>query len=240
MLRLPVCSRADVIMPRFVFPAWIDRTIPIAVVCAAGLLVYGSGLVAWGLSPSTLDIGYQPKQPVPFSHALHAGKLKMDCRYCHNTVEKAAFASIPATATCIKCHAGSDSNGAVTTVSIHSQSPKLLPVRESAASNKSVPWTKVHDLPDYAYFNHSAHVTRGVSCVSCHGRVDKMEEVVQVAPLSMAWCLDCHRNPAPHLRPPEKVTQLDWVPEESAVLLGARIKDQLHIESKTNCSTCHR
>jgi hypothetical protein len=225
---------------RFVFPAWIDRTIPIAVACLGGLVVYTSGLVAWGLSPSTLDVGYQPKQPVPFSHALHAGKLKMDCRYCHSTVEKAAQASIPATATCIKCHAGSDANGAVTTVSIHSQSQKLLPIRESAATNKSVPWTKVHDLPDYAYFNHSAHVTRGVSCVSCHGRVDKMEEVVQVAPLSMSWCLDCHRNPTPHLRPPEKVTQLDWVSEESIELLGARIKDQLHIESKTNCSTCHR
>lgn len=227
-------------MRRFLFPAWIDRAIPYALACVFGLLAYTTGLVAWGLSPSTLDVGYQPKQPVPFSHALHAGKLKMDCRYCHNTVERAAMAAIPATATCVKCHAGADANGAVTTVSIHSQSPKLLPIRESAATNKSVPWIKVHDLPDYAYFNHSAHVTRGVSCVSCHGRVDKMEEVVQVAPLSMSWCLECHRNPTPHLRPPEKVTDLAWVPEESKELLGARIQDQLHIAPKTNCSTCHR
>ena len=226
--------------PRFVFPAWIDRFFPFAVSLLTIGIVYASGLVAWGLSPSTLDVGYKPQQPVPFSHALHAGKLKMDCRYCHNTVDKAAHAAVPATATCVKCHAGADSTGAVTTVSIHSQSPKLLPVRESAATGKSVPWVKVHDLPDYAYFNHSAHVTRGVSCVSCHGRVDKMDEVVQVAPLSMSWCLDCHRNPTPHLRPPEKVTALDWVPEESVQVLGARIKDQLHIQSKTNCSTCHR
>ncbi|WP_010587454.1 cytochrome c3 family protein [Schlesneria paludicola] len=227
-------------MSRFVFPAWIDRAIPFAVAFAVGFGAYATGLVAWGLSPSTLDVGYQPKQPVPFSHALHAGKLKMDCRYCHNTVEKAAHAAVPATATCIKCHAGADGTGVVSTVSVHSQSAKLLPVRESAATGKSIPWTKVHDLPDYAYFNHSAHVTRGVSCVSCHGRVDKMEEVVQKMPLSMSWCLDCHRNPTPHLRPPELVTALDWVPEESPEVLGARIKDQLHIESKTNCSTCHR
>ncbi len=225
---------------RFVFPAWIDRSFPIGVAFIGAGLILGTGIVAWGISPSTLDVGYQPKQPVPFSHALHAGKLKMDCRYCHNTVEKSAHASVPATATCVKCHAGADSSGAVPTISIHSKSLKLAPIRESAASGMSVPWTKVHDLPDYAYFNHSAHVTRGVSCVSCHGRVDKMEEVVQVAPLHMGWCLDCHRNPTPHLRPPEKVTALDWISEESPLVLGARIKDQLHIESKTNCSTCHR
>lgn len=227
-------------MYRFAFPAWFDRGIPYVIASFFGVATYVVTLVMWGLSPSTIDVGYQPKQPVPFSHAIHAGNLKMDCRYCHNTVDKAAYAAVPATATCVKCHAGSDGNGAVPTVSIHSQSPKLLPIRESASSGRSVPWAKVHDLPDYAYFNHSAHVTRGVSCVSCHGRVDKMDEVVQVAPLSMSWCLDCHRNPTPHLRPPEEVTSLAWVSEEPAEVLGARIKDQLHIQSKTNCSTCHR
>ena len=222
----------------FRFPLWIDKLIPVLVACSVTGAAYLGGVVAWGLSPSTLDVGYQPKQPVPFSHALHAGKLKMDCRYCHQTVEKSAHASVPATATCIKCHSGTD--GTPATVAVHSKSPKLLPVRESVASGDSVEWTKVHDLADYSYFNHSAHVTRGVGCVSCHGRVDKMEEVVQVAPLSMGWCLECHRDPAKHLRPLDKITAMDWVPEESQEVIGARLLEALHIESKTNCSTCHR
>jgi len=227
-------------MSRFVFPAWVNTFVPVVAVLVVFGGVYAGCLVAWGLSPNTLDVGYQPQQPVPFSHALHAGKLKMDCRFCHTTVDRAARAAIPATATCVKCHAGADASGAATTVSVHSQSPKLLPVRESMASGKSVLWTKVHDLPDYAYFDHSAHVTRGVSCVSCHGRVDKMDEVLQVAPLSMSWCLSCHRDPTPHLRPLDKITALDWVPEESPHVIGMKVKDQLQIESKTSCSTCHR
>ncbi len=223
---------------RFRFPLWIDRLISVTLAIAAIGASYIGGVVVYGLSPSTLDVGYQPKQPVPFSHALHAGNLKMDCRYCHQTVEKAAHAAVPATATCIKCHSGTE--GPSATIAIHSKSPKLLPVRESAASGSSVPWTKVHDLPDYAYFNHSAHVTRGVGCVSCHGRVDKMQEVVQVAPLSMGWCLDCHRNPEKHLRPLDKITAMDWVPEEPQEVIGAYLVEKLQIQSKTNCSTCHR
>ncbi|MBA4031251.1 MAG: cytochrome C [Planctomyces sp.] len=199
------------------------------------------GMLFVGASPWTLDVGYQPKQPVPFSHALHAGKLKMDCRYCHNTVEVAAFAAVPATATCIKCHRGADENGIVATTAVRSKSPKLLPVRESYASGESVQWVKIHDLPDYAYFNHSAHVRRGVGCVSCHGRIDKMEEVNQRKPLSMAWCLECHRDPTPHLRPLDKITQMDWVSTETPQLvLGKRIQEQLHLKTKENCSTCHR
>lgn len=203
-------------------------------------MVYAAGVLMVGAAPATLDVGYKPEQPLPFSHALHAGKLKMDCRFCHNTVDRAGFAAVPATATCGKCHSGVDMNGAATTTSIHANSPKLLAVRESLASGNAIGWIKVHDLPDYAYFNHSVHVMRGVSCVSCHGRVDQMEEVKQVKDLSMAWCLECHRHPEPHLRPRELVTQLDWVAPEAPEELGAKLRKSLGIHPTENCSTCHR
>jgi hypothetical protein len=216
----------------FVFPKWVDGLRP---VLGLVFLVLGPAytvfLVWYGLSPQTVAVGYQPEQPVPYSHALHAGELGMDCRYCHNTVETAAYAAIPPTRTCMNCHG-----------KIRAESPKLLPVRESYSSGLPVPWIKVHDLPDYVYFDHSAHVARGVGCVECHGRVDKMEEVYQVEPLSMGWCLDCHRNPEPHLRPPEYVTAMDWAPQdgESRETLGRRLREQHDIDPSTDCSTCHR
>lgn len=227
-------------MSRFRFPAWTNRLLPILVASAGALFVYLVSVVYVGASPKTLDIGYKPVQPVPYSHALHVGKLKMDCRFCHNTVEQAGFAAVPPTATCGKCHSGTDMSGNALTVSIHAKSPKLALVRESLATQKSIPWIKVHDLPDYAYFDHSVHVNRGVSCVECHGRVDQMEEVRQVKELSMAWCLECHRHPEPHLRPREFVTQLDWVSPESPEELGAKLRASLGIQPTENCSTCHR
>lgn len=221
-------------MNRFRFPAWIDQLLPWAAAAGGVLTVYVVGVVMVGAAPSTLDVGYKPEQPVPFSHALHAGKLKMDCRFCHNTVEKAGFAAIPPTATCAKCHSAGEKT------SVHANSPRLLVVRDSIATGKPIPWTKVHDLPDYAYFNHSAHINRGVSCVSCHGRIDQMEEVKQVKDLSMGWCLECHRHPEPHLRPKALVTQLDWVSPESPEVLGAKLRESLKIQPTENCSTCHR
>jgi hypothetical protein len=191
--------------------------------------VYIVGMFYYGGSPETWRVGYSPKQPVPFSHALHAGELGMDCRYCHTTVEEAAFAAVPPSATCMNCHK-----------QIAPESRKLLAVRETVAHEAPVAWIKVHDLPDYVYFNHSAHVTRGVSCVSCHGRVDQMEQVYVAKPLSMAWCLGCHRDPEPHLRPPEFVTDLSWVSEVDAVKTGQEVRKQLQIHPSTSCSTCHR
>jgi len=211
------------------FPAWIDRARPLAGIMLVVIPVYLVGVVYYGGSPRTTDVGYCPVQPVPYSHELHAGQLGIDCRYCHTTVERAADAAVPPTATCMNCHAH-----------VAPASPKLLPVRESAASGKPVPWVRVHDLPDYVYFDHSAHVVRGVSCVWCHGRVDKMEKVYQVKRLSMGWCLECHRKPAPHLRPPELVTRLDWVPDEDAAVVGQRVGQRLKINPSTDCSTCHR
>lgn len=229
-------------MKRFQFPAWVNPLLPaVAAFLGIGALYYG-GLVAYAVHPLTSDVGYRPEQPVPFSHAIHAGKLKMDCRYCHTTVESAAFAAIPPVATCLNCHSAKDAEGQTPHVAIHTESPRLAPIRESAATGDVVPWRKVHDLPDYAYFNHSAHVARGVSCVSCHGRIDRMDVVEQKATLTMGFCLTCHRNAAPNIRPTEFVTDLDWEPPQGqdAATIGAAIMLERGIHPNENCSTCHR
>jgi len=192
--------------------------------------VYVVGLIWFGASPETMNVGYAPEQPIPFSHALHAGELGMDCRYCHTTVEKAAQAAIPPTATCMNCHS-----------KIHPESVVLEPLRESAETGMPVEWARVHDLPDYVYFDHSAHVGAGVSCVECHGRVDTMKRVRQEKPLAMGWCLDCHRDPDASIRPKEFVTHLDWEPEgETKEEVGARLRDIHGIQPRQDCSTCHR
>jgi hypothetical protein len=233
-------------MERFQFPAWTTTIRPLVGAGVVGGLVYVIGIVNFGFSPATTDVGYAPKQPIPYSHALHVGQLGLDCRYCHTTVEKAGFAAVPATQTCMNCH-----------LKVKDKSPLLKPLRESwttrdMAEQKPLQWTKVHRLPDYVYFNHSAHVTRGVSCVSCHGRVDKMEVVYQHEQLSMKWCLDCHRNPEPHLRPLDEVTNLAWVPDgvtaaddEATLLakktdLGKKLRAERHINPSQDCSSCHR
>jgi menaquinone reductase, multiheme cytochrome c subunit len=213
----------------FVFPRWTNLVRPLLAVTLIAAPVYIVILVWLGGSPQTPDVGYQPVQPVPYSHALHAGQLGIDCRYCHNTVEVAARAAVPPTQTCMNCHA-----------KIRTTSPKLTPIRESYATGMPVPWVRVHDLADFVYFNHSAHVRRGVGCVSCHGRVDTMEAVTQVEPLSMGWCLDCHRNPDRYLRPPEMVTKMDWVAPEDPERYGRRLRQANRIDPPTDCWTCHR
>jgi hypothetical protein len=205
---------------------------PTLIVMAVGGAVYVPLVVIAGGSPQTTHLGYMPDQPVEYSHQVHVGQLGMDCRYCHTTVDKAGFAAIPPTQTCMNCH-----------VKILPDSPKMLPVRESYTTGKPIEWVKVHDLPDYVYFDHSAHVNKGVSCVSCHGRVDKMEKVYLAETLSMSWCLDCHREPEKHLRPVEHVTDLAWQPEVDQLELGRKLKEQYNIrDSKylTNCTVCHR
>ena len=214
-------------MSRIIFPEWTETLRKWVALLALGAPAY---LVAvlWMVAqqPETLRIGYQPDQPVPYSHALHAGELGMDCRYCHNTVERSAKAAVPPSATCMNCHS-----------QVHPTRDTLLPIREAFAGGDAVRWTRVHDLPDYVYFNHSAHVTRGVGCESCHGRIDQMVKVSTVAPLTMSWCLECHRNPEPNLRKPENVTAMDYKPEAGE---GARVKSDLKINPPTDCSTCHR
>lgn len=227
-------------MTKFVFPTWTNQLIPVMAVCLPLSAVYVIAVGAYGTSPSTTNVGYKPEQPIPFSHKVHVGTLKMDCRYCHQSVDQAAHAAVPATQTCVNCHSATNPDGTVENSAVHSTSEKLLGVRKSQATGQPIEWERVHDLPDFVYFDHSAHVNRGVSCVSCHGRVDKMDVVEQVEPMSMAWCLDCHRNPDPHIRPQEHITDLAWEPNEPAAILGARIREQRNINPSTNCSTCHR
>lgn len=222
-------SRTD----RFVFPKVANYLLPLLVVMVVGGAVYVPVLLGFGAGPTTTDIGYMPDQPVPFSHALHNGQLGIDCRYCHTTVDQAAFAAVPPTQTCMNCH-----------TNIKVDSALLAPVRESWASQKPVSWVKVHDLPDYVYFNHSAHINKGVGCVSCHGRVDQMPTVYQHEKLSMGWCLDCHRNPEKFLRPKEEVTNMAWMPPDGDQLsLGLKLKHEYGIRDEhymSSCSTCHR
>jgi menaquinone reductase, multiheme cytochrome c subunit len=218
-------------MQPFVFPRWSNKLVHVAGAVLGIAPLYVIGLVWYGASPKTTDVGYAPKQPVPYSHALHAGELGIDCKYCHTTVDKASFAAIPPTETCMNCHQR-----------IHVQSPKLAPIRASFASGEPVAWTKVHDLPDYAYFNHSAHIAKGVGCVSCHGRVDTMEVVTQRETLSMGWCLDCHREPELALRPAEEVTNMAYEPPPGLTQLarGKELRSEHNINPPTDCSTCHR
>jgi len=222
-------ERPDQDSPRFQFPRWSNLLGPATAVLAVGGLVYLTVLITLVFHPRNSAIGYAPTQPVPFSHALHAGELGLDCRYCHTTVEQAAHASVPTAETCLNCHS-----------TIFTESAKLLPVREAHATGTPIAWVRVHDLPDYAYFDHSAHVNAGVSCVSCHGRVDRMEVVSQQEALTMSWCLDCHRQPEPHLRPLDQVTKLDWVPDEDPTVLGRRLREIHAINPSTDCTTCHR
>lgn len=216
-------------MNYFQCPKWTKYTRPtIALLLLIGLLCTAA-LVYFGGLPRMTDIGYQPKQPVSYSHALHAGELGVDCRYCHNTVERTAPASLPPNQTCMNCH-----------TTIRTDSPKLTLIRESSTMGTPIEWVRVHDLPDYVYFNHSAHAAHGVGCVSCHGRIDKKERVSQVNTLRMSWCLDCHRNPEKNLRPLDAVAQMDWQPNNDPKDAGLELQKKYSINPSTDCSTCHR
>ena len=202
--------------------------VSLLVVLLGGLVVVVGGW--YYLSPRFYEVGYMPEQPVPYSHAFHAGQLGMDCRYCHNHVEQSPHANVPSTQTCMNCH------GVVAT-----ESAQLLPVRESWATGVPVEWVKIHHIPDYAQFSHAAHVNVGVGCESCHGRVDQMVVVSQVEPLSMGWCLECHRNPEDHLRDPSLVTQMGYLDEMTEADIAANREriEQEGIKPPQNCSACH-
>jgi hypothetical protein len=230
-------------MQEFHFPNWVNRFVLCLIFGGLAVGGYLATCLFVGIHPDIVNVGHQPRQPVPFSHKIHAGQLKLDCRYCHNTVEKAGHAAIPATATCGNCHGGALTKPGATLSVVKPESVLLKPIRDSLETQKPMLWERVHDVPDFVYFNHSAHINRGVSCVSCHGRVDTMDVVTQVKSLSMKFCLDCHRNPEKNIRDPELVTQLDFMADASEadrLAYGKQKAEELKINPKINCSTCHR
>ncbi|NBR87253.1 MAG: cytochrome C [Proteobacteria bacterium] len=213
-----------------IFPKWTNK-LP-AMVIVGGLLAGGvvTAGVTYYLTPKYARVGYKPVQPVAFSHAIHADQLAIDCRYCHNGVEKSWYSNVPAASTCMNCHN-----------QVLKDDPKLALVRESAATGKPIPWVQIHKTPDFVYFNHSVHVNRGVSCVHCHGPVNKMDEVRHSKSLGMSFCLECHRDPAAKIRPNDQVFNLDWqAPEGFAKKEGAKLVKDWNVHPGESCSVCHR
>ncbi len=208
------------------------NSLPLQIVIFVTILAgVASAAITYYSTPKYLRVGYQPIQPVPFNHGLHAGNLGIDCRYCHASVEKSATSSVPTAQTCMNCHA-----------TIKPNSPLLEPIRQSFASGEPVQWVKIHVAPDYVYFNHSVHVNRGVSCVECHGKVNEMAVVWHDKSHSMGFCLDCHRDPASHLRDQKDVFNLN-----SKTLADQGRIDEAHknvtdwkIKPPQSCSGCHR
>jgi hypothetical protein len=189
-------------------------------------------LLAWRASIAQHPtIGTPADQVVPFSHKHHVGDVGLDCRYCHTPVEQSAFAGLPPTHTCMTCHS-----------QLFTQQPMLAPVVQSFRSGLPLQWNRVHDLPDFVYFNHSIHIAKGVGCVTCHGPVDRMPLTWRTASLEMQWCLECHRAPEKYLRPVEHVFDTDWQPSENQLALGKHLVSAYHIHKATltDCSTCHR
>lgn len=196
---------------------------------AVGLL----GGVVYLVSNTSLvtKAGVAWQQPVQFSHKHHAAELGIDCRYCHTSVEKTASAGIPATQVCMNCHK-----------QIWLEAPYLEPVRASYATGDPIEWIRVHDLPDFVYFNHSIHVAKGIGCASCHGRVDQMNLTWQESPLTMGWCLSCHRAPENHIRPRAEVFNMAWEPPANQAEVGAELVKAygIDVDQLSDCSVCHR
>jgi hypothetical protein len=213
-----------------IFPKWTNK-LPLQVLLGAALVGTVSTLgLTYYFTPKYTRAGYQPIQPVNFPHSVHADQLGIDCRYCHNGVESSWYSNIPGSQTCMNCHN-----------QVLASDPRLALVRESAATGKPIDWVQIHKTPDYVYFNHSVHVNRGISCVHCHGQVNKMDEVKHVQPLSMTFCLECHRDPAAKIRPQSEVFNLNWVPPAGfAEQHGKKMVHDMKVESLQNCSACHR
>lgn len=214
-----------------IFPSWTNW-LPIKISVALALIVVVVSLgVTYYFTPKYTRVGYAPIQPVNFDHSLHVSQLGMDCRYCHTAVEISSASTVPNTQICMNCHR-----------QVKSNSPKLAPIRESWNTGEPVEWVKVHVAPDYVYFNHAVHVNRGISCVSCHGQINQMQVVSQTQPMSMGWCLDCHRHPEKSIRPINQVFNLDWKPAagESQQEIGTKLIKEWNVRPPETCEGCHR
>ncbi|MGI9115444.1 MAG: cytochrome c3 family protein [Chthoniobacterales bacterium] len=196
------------------------------------LIISGSvAMYAFARSDFWTSVNVPLEQPVPFSHQHHVAGLGIDCRYCHTSVEQSSFAGLPPTETCMTCHS-----------QVWKDAPVLQPVRDSLQTGTPIKWTRVHDLPDYVYFDHSIHVNKGVGCASCHGQMDQMPLTRKTNSLEMRWCLDCHRHPEQHLRPPDEVFDMNYKAPSKQLAFGRQLVKQnnVHKEGLTDCYTCHR
>jgi hypothetical protein len=215
-----------------IFRPAADTILKVTLAGAAALpvLLFGSAYAIMR-SPYVTDQNVVREQPVPFSHKHHVGELGLDCRYCHTSVEKTRFAGMPPTQTCMTCHS-----------QLWTQARMLAPVRESLRTGHPIAWRRVHNLPEYVYFDHAIHVAKGVGCSTCHGRVDTMPLMRQAAPLTMSWCLGCHRVPAPKLRPLDRIFDMTWTPPPDQAERGRALMAEHHVSTAglTDCSTCHR
>jgi hypothetical protein len=199
----------------------------------AGLLIVVTGLILFamilGRSSYVTRAQEFVEQPIQFSHRHHVLDDGIDCRYCHTSVEKSPFAGIPPTKTCMNCHS-----------QIWATAPILEPVRASFRDDRPLRWIRVHDLPDFVYFNHSVHVKKGMGCETCHGRIDEMPLTLQQNTLQMAWCLDCHRNPENYVRPRSEIYTMGYQPSVPQSVIGPQLVKEYGIRGNTSCSTCHR
>jgi hypothetical protein len=237
------------------FPRWTNWLPLKIMVCGTVIVTALVGATWYYDTPKYTRVGYMPTQPVPFPHDLHVTQLGMDCRYCHNAVEVAAHSNIPDTQVCMNCH-----------TQVQKENPKLEPVRSSWATGQPVSWVQIHRTPDYVYYNHSAHVNRGISCYSCHGEVNHMPVIYHAKPHSMAWCLECHRAQENFLRPEDQITNLNWNPDDVKPAdfvakygqpegvtedwskkqnltqreIGLTLKERWKIQPPLNCQGCHR
>ena len=213
-----------------VFPRWSNTAVRVTVIALFGGAALAIAAPMLYVRTPWSRHQFEPvDQPVEFDHRHHSQDDGMSCVFCHTSVYRAGSAGIPSTDKCMGCHS-----------QIWSQSTMLEPVRRSYFADTPLPWNTVHDLPDFVYFNHSIHVNKGVGCSTCHGRVDQMPSVYQVATLTMGWCLDCHRAPERHLRPLDKITDMRFRPEDQSPATRAKLRDELGVKSLMDCSVCHR
>lgn len=212
------------------FPWWANSVARASLVALLAIAVgVPVALMVWVRTSFATGEHADVKQPIAFDHRVHAHALRIDCRFCHAGAQVAAPAGLPPTTACVGCH-----NPGLR------ESRTFAPVRASIASGRPIPWRRVNAVPDFVFFDHSVHLAKGVGCETCHGRVDQMAQVSQATPMSMAWCVSCHRDPAPNLRPRSEITTMGWTPPRDSVALAERLMRENHVRSLTNCSTCHR